>query len=161
MAEGTDINTLMDTIAALSSRLAPVALDGMTLTRLGSFLALTPQGDVTALAQMASTVVRELDRFRAPPDAAEIARRKQANLTALQEKNLKDWGYPYVMDAFRFHMTLTGPLQGAQHDVILAQAIAHFADLPPRPFVVDSLTLVGESTEGFFHEIQRYTLTGK
>ncbi|WP_299739643.1 DUF1045 domain-containing protein [uncultured Roseobacter sp.] len=161
LAQGQSVEALMSALDQLSQALRPVALDGLTLTQLGSFLALTPVGDTRALAGMAACVVRDLDAFRAPPTDAELARRKQSRLTELQEENLRQWGYPYVMEAFKFHMTLTGPLPRELRGKVMADANAHFGDLPPRPFGVDSLTLVGEGEAGMFHEIHRYTLAGK
>lgn len=161
LAEGTRFEGLQDAMANLGTGLAPVALDGLTLSQIGSFIALTPTGDVRDLADLAASVVKDLDPFRAPPTEAEVARRRQSNLTPLQEENLARWGYPYVMEAFRFHMTLTGPLPRDMTGKVLADANAHFGDVPPRPFVIDSLTLVGERDGDMFEEIQRYTLTGK
>ncbi|MDW3222809.1 MAG: DUF1045 domain-containing protein [Paracoccaceae bacterium] len=158
---GTHEADLKMAIIDLCATLEPVALEGLTLSRIGSFLALTPVGDVRELGRMAARVVQELDHFRAPANADEIARRKSAKLTPLQEENLRKWGYPYVMEAFKFHMTLTGPLPNALVGKVTADANAHFADLPPRPFLIDSLTLVGEAEDGMFREIQRYTLSRK
>lgn len=159
LAEGTTLGSLQSALVSLSAQLAPVALDGLTLSQIGRFIALTPTGDLRDLAQLAATVVKDLDAFRAPPTEADLARRRQSNLTALQEENLTRWGYPYVMDAFKFHMTLTGPLPREMAGKVLADANAHFADIPPRPFVIDSLTLVGERDGSMFEEIQRYGLT--
>lgn len=161
LAQDTTTEGLKEALEALSRRLAPVALDGLTLSRIGSFLALTPVGDVRDLAELAGHAVRDLDVFRAPPTDGELARRRQSNLTPLQEENLRNWGYPYVMEAFKFHMTLTGPLARDQVGKVMADANTYFGDLPPRPFVIDSLTLVGERDGEMFHEIHRYTLTGK
>lgn len=161
LAEGTTIGQLQAALQELSQHLAPVALEGLTLSRIGSFLALTPVGDVRDLAELAGQAVRDLDVFRAQPTETELARRRQSNLTPLQEENLRTWGYPYVMEAFKFHMTLSGPLPQDLVGKVMADANSHFGDLPPRPFVIDSLTLVGERDGQMFHEIHRYTLTGK
>lgn len=161
LAEGTDPTALHAALDEVAGRRAPVALEGLTLSRIGAFVALTPVGDVRDLAALAATVVQDLDRFRAPPPPEELARRRQSNLTPLQEENLRIWGYPYVLAAFKFHMTLTGPLPRDRIGKALADANTHFGDLPPRPFVIDSLTLVGERDGETFHEIHRYTLTGK
>lgn len=161
LSPGKHEKDLKSDIADLSATLAPVLLEGLTLSRIGSFLALTPVGDIRELGQLAARVVQDLDHFRAPPSADEIARRQRANLTPLQEENLHNWGYPYVMDAFKFHMTLTGPLPRTLIGKVTADANAHFADLPPRPFLIDSLTLVGEAEDGMFREIQRYALDGE
>lgn len=144
----------------LCTNSAPVTLDALALTRLGRFLALTPVGDVGALGALAASVVSQLDPFRAPPTKDDIARHRKASLTPTQEALLIRWGYPHVMGAFRFHMTLTGRLP----DPALAQTKAaltpYLAPLLPRPFVIAGLTLCGEDPEGRFHEIRRAPLGG-
>lgn len=161
LADNTTADALQAALGRLAQQLTPVALEGLTLSRIGAFLALTPVGETGDLATLAATVVQELDGFRAPPSPDELARRRQSNLTPLQEENLRKWGYPYVLDAFKFHMTLTGPLPRESVGKVLADANVHFGDLPPRPFVIDSLTLAGERDGEMFHEIHRYTLAGK
>lgn len=161
LAEGTDAAGLSDAFAALCASLAPAELDGLFLSRIGSFIALTIDGNQTPLAELASTVVRDLDTFRAPPSEAELARRRKSNLSTRQEELLVQWGYPYVMDEFRFHITLSGRLgRDAEAEAVIDALTPHVTPLLPTPFVVDSLTLVGEDEYGMFHEIQRHTLTG-
>ena len=60
-----------------------------------------------ALQALADACVEQLDRFRAPPSDAELARRRRASLTPRQDAMLVRWGYPYVFDTWFFHMTLT------------------------------------------------------
>ncbi|MEO0830577.1 MAG: DUF1045 domain-containing protein, partial [Pseudomonadota bacterium] len=70
------------------------------------------------------------------------------------------WGYPYVMDQFRYHMTLTGPLDpdlGEKAEAAIAPLVT---PVLPRPYIVDALTLLGEASDGRFHQIQRFALTG-
>ena len=140
--------------------LGPVTLDGLDLAALGRFLALVPRGPTTLLAHTASSVVRELDRFRAPRTEDEIARRRPDSLNPTQAALLKQWGYPYVMEEFRFHLTLTGPLTA---DDLSATEAALQRDLVPHlpaPFTLDSLCLCGEAPNGRFHVIERHPLTG-
>ncbi|QBF30661.1 DUF1045 domain-containing protein [Thalassococcus sp. S3] len=145
---------------ALAGRLGPIRLDGLHLARLGAFLALRPDGAEEAIRALAATVVRTLDPFRAPADPAELERRRAANLTTEQEANLVTWGYPYVMDAFRFHITLTSRLP--KRDLAEIEAIlgTHLVPLLPRPFHITDLALVGEAADGRFHLLHRYTLSG-
>jgi hypothetical protein len=96
LAVGQDAESLHRATADLAARLTPVTLNGLALHRLGGFLALTPEGDASALATLAAEVVTELDAFRAPPDAAEIVRRRPDRLTPRQRALLDRWGYPYV-----------------------------------------------------------------
>ena len=67
-----------------------------------------PAAPLPALNRLADDVVKAFDRFRAPLSEAEIERRNPDALSAEEFRNLCQWGYPYVFDAFRFHMTLTG-----------------------------------------------------
>lgn len=78
---------------------------------LGSFLALRPAGAAPELDRLAADCVRDFDRFRAPPSEQELARRRAAGLSARQEQYLCDWGYPYVLEEFRLHFTLTGQIR--------------------------------------------------
>ncbi|MEN9060138.1 DUF1045 domain-containing protein [Ponticoccus litoralis] len=108
LAEGQTPEALDKAVAAMAARCAPAPAEGLEVARLGSFLALVPQGDTAQIARIAATCVEALDEFRAPATEAELARRRAARLTPEQEALLSRWGYPYVMQAFRFHMTLTG-----------------------------------------------------
>ncbi|RAK22846.1 putative phosphonate metabolism protein [Salipiger aestuarii] len=146
-------------LAALAARLAPAQMPGLALTRLGAFLALTPTGDTERLSELAAETVRALDRHRAPPTAAELARRRNARLSPSQEVNLDRWGYPYVMQDFRFHLTLTGRLSPEQAEQTRAALAPVLAPLLPAPFRVDALSLFGEASDGWFHLLHRYALT--
>ena len=160
LADGTSAEDLVFAFTALCAQIAPVTLKGLTLSRLGRFLALTAEGDSNALDTMAAKVVANLDAFRAPPSDADLARRRRANLTPAQEANLERWGYPYVMDAFRFHITLTGKLPKSEQARVNAALVTYFNPYLPQPFVLDSLTLVGQAEDGMFHEVHRATLSG-
>jgi hypothetical protein len=54
--------------------------------------------------------VRHFERFRRPTDPTELQRRRTSGLTQRQEALLGEFGYPYVFDQYRFHLTLTGRL---------------------------------------------------
>ncbi|TKA95193.1 DUF1045 domain-containing protein, partial [Cereibacter changlensis] len=90
----------------------------------------------------------------------EIARRRPERLSPRQRGYLADWGYPYVMEEFRFHLTLTGDLpeaEAAQVEAVLAPVLA---PLLPRPFRIGSLCLFGEAADGRFRLLERVALTG-
>jgi 2'-5' RNA ligase len=160
LAEGATADGLQSAFETSCTQLAPVTLDGLSLTPLGRFLALTPEGGTAALNAMAAEVVRGLDTFRAPPSEADLARRRQANLTPAQEANLTKWGYPYVMEAFRFHITLTGKLPKGDLPQVTAALAPYITPHLPQPFILDSLTLVGQAEDGMFHEVHRAALSG-
>jgi putative phosphonate metabolism protein len=160
LAPGTDAAGLHRAAAALCARLAPVTLPGLGLHRLGGFVALTPEGDATPLAALAAEAVAVLDPFRAPPTAAEIARRRPDRLTDRQRAHLARWGYPYVMEDFQFHLTLSGDLPEPAAQAVAAALAPVLAPMLPRPFRVDSLCLFGQAGDGMFRLLHRYTLSG-
>ncbi|MGR3435716.1 MAG: DUF1045 domain-containing protein [Shimia sp.] len=150
LAGGTSFEGLKAAAEALLRGEPAIALPPLQVARLGRFLALVPAGPAADLAALAGRVVEELDPFRAPPSAAEVARRRANGLTDRQEEMQARWGYPYVFDEFRFHMTLTGPLDDA--GPIVERARDHFAPFLGRPLPLPGLTLLGER-DGRFHEI--------
>lgn len=158
LAEGASVEGLIQATANLSATLRAAQCDGLELTTIGHFLALTPRGDLSGLRDVAASCVRTLDPFRAPAPADELARRRAAGLTSTQEAYLLQWGYPYVMDAFKFHLTLTGKLP--------ENSIAHWSNivrqhLPalPTPFTINQIALCGEREDGRFELLHRYTLS--
>lgn len=160
LADQKRLSDLENSAQGLAQRLSPVIVPGLQLSLLGSFLAFTARGDTTSLNRLAATVVRDLDGFRAPSTEADLARQRKPNMSDAERENLARWGYPYVMDGFRFHMTLTGPLPRGKRDDATKLATEHFDKVLPTPLVIGSLTLVGEAEDGFFHEIRRYSLSG-
>lgn len=161
LAEGADFSRFQAATQALCTRLAPVRLEGLQLTRLGGFLALTALGDSTGLNAMAAQVVTQLDSFRAPLNSAELQRRRASRLTGRQEALLSAWGYPYVLEEFRFHITLTGRMPRLEAEMLHGRLQPLFSPLVPTPFEVKSLCLVGEDVSGMFHLIERFPLLGK
>jgi len=160
LAPGQTAEGLHRAAADLCARLAPVTLAGLSLHRLGGFVALTPDGDQGELVGLAARVVEALDAFRAAPDAAEIARRRPERLTDRQRGHLARWGYPYVMEDFRFHLTLTGDLPEAEAAQVAAVLDPLLRPVLPRPFPVDSLCLFGQGEDGMFRLLHRYALSG-
>lgn len=159
LAEGRDLAGLMAAVRDLCGTVAAFDCDGLRLASLDGFLALVPDGETGALDRFAARVVAELDGFRRPAGAEEIARRRKAGLTARQDAYLLRWGYPYVMEEFRAHFTLTGRL-GPERKAVMAHLEARLAGVALRPFRVESLCLVGEQAKGGFRMIHRYALSG-
>ncbi len=133
LAAGRSRGALVRALERFAADAAPVAGPPLVLRRLGRFLALVPDGPAPAVEALAARVVAAFDDFRAPPDAAELARRRGHRLSPAHEANLARWGYPYVMAAFRFHVTLSGSLDAATLDrleAMLAPLVAPFAAAP-------------------------------
>jgi hypothetical protein len=108
---------------ACAAECQPFDLPLLQVEELDGFLALVPVGPCAALQSLADACVRATDIHRLPPSDAELARRRAAGLSAEEESLLQRWGYPYVMQRWRFHMTLTDRSGGA----LKPAAEAHFA----------------------------------
>lgn len=160
LKDGFDVAELHNATEALAATLSPVLLDGLKLSRIGGFLALTPEGDTTQLALLAARVVEALDGFRAAPEEFELERRRKPGLSARQEVLLQQWGYPYVMEEFRFHLTLTGKLPDAEAEAVSERLQPVLQPILPQPFRIREICLFGEGQDGRFHHLHRYTLSG-
>lgn len=159
-APGLTGQDIAGAVGDLAARLAPAASPGLALVSLHGFLALVPEGDDGAVRALGAAVVQGTDPLRAPLTEAEIARRNPARLSPRQRALLDRWGYPFVMEEFQFHLTLSDRLEGAQATAVAAQARDWLAPALPRPFVIEDLCLFGEDEAGRFHLIHRYPLTG-
>lgn len=158
LAEGTTAKALHSAARAFCAARPRVVIPSLVVRRLGGFVAITPAAPSAALADLAGRCVAALDPFRASPSDAELARRRTAGLNARQDALLIRWGYPFVMEEFRFHMTLTG--RTAEAETTCAALAAHFAPVLPEPFVIKNLAVMGECAKGRFHLLQRYELAG-
>jgi putative phosphonate metabolism protein len=148
LAAGRTPEELDAAVARFAASSAAAVAPRLTLARLGGFFALVPAAEAPGLHALADEVVRAFDDFRAPPTEAELARRDQASLTPRQRELLSTWGYPYVLDEFGFHLTLTDRIphqQRAQVERVLSDWFAAFlgADLP-----VDALAVFTEAEPG-------------
>lgn len=108
-AEGVGAGEIDAALQTLCADEAPIPLP-LRVDRLGAFFALVPAEPSDALMAMEARAVRHFHPLRAPLTEAEIVRRRPERLTERQREHLERWHYPYVMDEFRYHMTLTGPV---------------------------------------------------
>lgn len=151
LAPGKSAAELQAALCTVCAARAPVDLPSLALSRLGPFFALTAPAERAALQAMAADIVRELDGFRAPLDAETLARRRKSGLSPRQDALLLEWGYPSVMEAYEFHLTLSGPVQDP--DKVAPLLSTHWDTVPGAPVRINGLSLVGEAADGFFQEI--------
>jgi putative phosphonate metabolism protein len=148
LAGGCAPDDLHDALAAFARRRAPFPLPPLEVGMLGGFIALRPAAASTALEALARDCVLELDRWRAPPDPEELARRRAAGLSARQEAMLARYGYPYVLDEFRFHLTLTDRVPAHEAQPLRELLAGHFTDALRESLAVDSICLFVEERPG-------------
>jgi putative phosphonate metabolism protein len=149
-----DLDARLEAFAATTPPLPPVALK---IAALGPFLALVPSAPVPGLHALADRAVADFDDFRAPATPEELARRRATGLTDAAEAHLQRWGYPYVFDQFRYHMTLTGAMGAGGRGALLSWLTAHFAAVIAAPVPLE-LGLFGADTGSVFRVLRRYKL---
>lgn len=125
LANSVTSDQLRATLRAFAADQAPLRLN-LSPRCLGPFLALQTD-EQSQIAALQSELLPVVEPFRAPLSNYDLARRKKAPLTERQIELLEQWGYPYVLDELRFHMTLTGPQSSADLDRFRAAAEQHFA----------------------------------
>ncbi|MCK5934251.1 MAG: DUF1045 domain-containing protein [Fulvimarina manganoxydans] len=148
LAEGSDLGALEERLSDLCAKAAPIVFERLALAELGQFLALVAEPQPEALALLQRQILELAEPFRAPLSEAEIARRKPQRLTDRQRHYLEQWGYPYVLKDFRFHMTLTESLEPIVRRDVADKARAHFAEFIDRPYRLDALALFVEPAAG-------------
>lgn len=148
LAEGVSERELVSAFESFAARQEAFTLPSLVLGQLGPFFALVPGSTSPDLQALASDCVTVFDRFRAPLDANDIARRRPERLSPGEHRNLMAWGYPYVLDDFRFHMTLTGPMERDDQPAMRAAIEGHFEHLLGQPRAIDTISLFVEPSRG-------------
>lgn len=162
LAEGRSAEELLACAAEFAAERAPVQAPLLAVASVGSFLALTPGEPSPGLDLLAEECVTLFDGFRAPPRPEEVMRRRAAGLTPRQETLLSLFGYPYVLEEFRFHLTLTSNIT----DLHLRDRLVRFlrraaASLCQTPFVVREICVFRQPGQGRpFTLLKRFPLSG-
>lgn len=149
LAPGADLQALRTELRSVCRTLEPFPMPALRVTLLDDFLALVPDGDSSGIDLVARACVSGLQALAAPLSPAELQRRRAAGLSTEEDALLLRWGYPFVMDRFRFHLSLTGSLRGIEPRAVQAlrdEAGQWFAPLPLERF--DSVALFAEPTPG-------------
>lgn len=124
---------------AATPRIIPVITP--IIGSISGFIAVIPSAPPPALIRLAADCVTDLDEFRAPLTEFDRSRRNPAALTHAQREHLDRWGYPYVMEEFRFHMTLTCRLDADRREPVLAMLRDRFAATGLNSLAIDNVTL--------------------
>lgn len=163
LADGRSEDRLVHAGRAFARKRQPFELPAMRVVSVGGFVALTPAGPSAELDRLADACVAEFEPFRAPPSEAELAKRLAAPLTGRQVDALKRWGYPYVFEDFRFHMTLTGDLPPDRAPAVAAGLAALFESrVGSARVAVDAVTLYVENDPAAgFRIVDRFVLGGR
>lgn len=149
-------------VRRLANEHESLSAGALELRMLDGFLALTPAQDSAALRNLAADCVQKLDDFRSPPDEAELRKRRTAGLSEAQEALLLRWGYPYVLEEFRFHLTLTTRLSAEDTKWLFPLAQSYFAPVLRQALLIESLSMMVEPDPGAdFAMLERFPLVSK
>ena len=148
LADGVSEADLLDAMSDFADRTPAFRIPSLVVGRLEGFLALIPGDASPELNAFAGSVVEAFEPFRATLTDREIERRNPDSLSSAELRNLMRWGYPYVFDSFRFHMTLTTRLSAPVIDRVARAAQAHFGPVLSQPVAVRELTLFVEPEPG-------------
>lgn len=161
LAQGKELGDLETAVAEFAAARPRILLPNLQLDILGDFLALRLPGPVEDLDRLAADAVRALDAFRRPASEEELALRRGVGLTERQEALLVEWGYPYVMEEFRFHMTLSTRLDETGQSRLLSILKPIVAPLIEKPITIEAVSLVEQPESGArFIERGRFPLLG-
>jgi putative phosphonate metabolism protein len=159
LAEGRGVDELSAAMEAFAAQRHSVLAAPLTLASLSGFWALVPSRPCGTVDLLAEDCVRRFDAFRAPPSIDELARRRRAGLSEAEDALLVRWGYPYVMEAFRFHLTLTQRLDPAEGARLAGELSSMVAPLCREAVHVDAIALFRQpARQGYFRLVRRYRL---
>jgi putative phosphonate metabolism protein len=142
LADGVDETELIVAFDAFCRSKAVAAAFTPVVATIEGFIAIVPSGAEPTVDGLAAACVTGFDRFRAPLNAHDRARRPAAGLAERQAQNLERWGYPYVFEDFRLHLTLTGRLPAERQAAVLSSLRESFSALPGAPIRIDRIALL-------------------
>lgn len=161
LVDGVDPCEVALAVADVAARLAPVSLPPLVPTVVRGCACLVPSDVPDALVRLERSCVVDLDRFRRPLDELDLARRRRADLSARQDELLLAYGYPWLLDEFEPHLTLTRRLTTAEVTPVLDAITEWFAPVLGAPVTVDDLCVVEQAAPGEpFVVTSRHRLTG-
>ena len=160
LVDGHDIDDLKQAVEDFAKTRRAFERGKLRISNLGNFITLTQTEPSDQLVTLASECVMELDRFRAPLSKADIQRRLRANLSSRHEHLMRTWGYPYIMEQFRFHLTLTGQLSEANASILQLALSEKLATILDKPIKMSDICLCGQRYDERFQIIKRFSLVG-
>jgi putative phosphonate metabolism protein len=148
LAAGHSEDDLLVACATFAATPRPLPVITPIVGAISGFIAVVPTEPPSDLYRLASDCVADFDGFRAPLTADDRARRNPAALTPRQCDYLDRWGYPYVWEEFRFHMTLTGRLGTERRAPILAMLRRRFSEIRLDRLAIDRIALFRQVDAG-------------
>jgi putative phosphonate metabolism protein len=156
LANGKTASELVAACETFANIPRPIPVIKPVVDSISGFIAVVPADTSAELGRLAADCVSVFDCFRAPLTPDDRARRNPAGLTPTQRNHLDRWGYPYVMEDFRFHMTLTGRLSAERRETILAMLQQRFDALKITTLTIDGIALFRQNEPDSRFRIMRH-----
>jgi len=161
LAADASLDQLLAGLDRFAARLDAFETAPLKVARISSFVALVLRDDSPLLSALAAACVRGFDSFRAAPSDQELARRRKDSLTPRQIQLLASWGYPYVLEEWRFHMTLATGFDRTETTGLCTALERLAAPYCAAPLVVDAVCLFEQpTTKQPFRLIRRFPFVG-
>jgi putative phosphonate metabolism protein len=141
LAEGKTEASLLEACNAFADTSRAIPIIRPVVAEISGFIAIIPAEQTAELDQLARDCVTVFDSFRPPLSPDDRARRNPDKLTERQRDYLDRWGYPYVMEEFRFHMTLTCRLSTERRTPLVANLQNRFAATGLATLPIDVIAL--------------------
>ena len=148
-------------VSAYATETAPVRIGGLEVATIGEFVALIPASPNEEITRFAADCLTTFSPCRVPLTADDRERRLGAKLSPRQIDLLDQWGYPYVLDEYRFHMTLTGALLDNMRDMFRGALELAFVERSSDTFELDAISVMRQDDAGDrFRVLRRCRLRG-
>jgi putative phosphonate metabolism protein len=141
LAKDKTESELLAACEAFAGKPRPIPVIKPVIDSISGFIAVVPAQPSPELERLAADCTSEFDSFRAPPTSEDRARRNPSALTPRQREHLDRWGYPYVIEDFRFHMTLTGRLDAGRRGPVLTMLRNRFSAVGLETLAVDRIAV--------------------
>ncbi|MBM3515974.1 MAG: DUF1045 domain-containing protein [Alphaproteobacteria bacterium] len=144
----SSVESLVAAAKLIARSIAPIVIPPLEIAVIGKFIALTPATSSAELEKLSALCVRTFEAYRSPLSDEQITAYRSNKLTVHQDSMLVNWGYPYVMEEFRFHISLTERIDDIAERRALMLAVTELAKpLTNKPLTIRELAL--------FHQADR------
>ena len=147
-----------DVISHIAAQHSRFKIKGLKIVYSKKFTFITSRKPNKLLINLENDLVKHLDTFRAELNKTEIKKRNPDSLTFKQNKYLKEWGYPFVLDQFKFHMTLMNQNNNKLSNKQKLELEKLIYKISNNLLEFNEISLLGENKNGYFEEIKRFKL---
>ena len=153
------IDELRLSLSILSSSIQKFEISSICVKNIAGFIAIVPTSQNERINYLAKKCVEDLDCFRKAEPLEIINKRRSVGLSIRKEHNLFKWGYPYVLNDFQFHFTMTSKLTPKVSKNVFSVLSLELKTVLNAPLLISKICLCGESnSHKKFEVIEEFSL---